>query len=271
MFVLSSLLLLGALAAVGAAPAEDLVTNLPGYGALPFPMYSGFLSYTMSTGKQVNTHYILSQQMEGEYDEDKLIFWSNGGPGASSMFGFMTEVGPFSLNANSLTTDEMSTKTYDTIKETCGGEDVLKHPLAFGGLSPSCSSLLSALDSEIGGYYEYALYDDCTYQNGLLKTKARPKHTAWRGDVEGALNDYTCGGGEVMEDAPWRPWTLDGCARMGGYATGYEGGAFEFVTVRGAGHMTPTYKPEASFEMFRTWIMGEERKKYVKGCEEPDL
>jgi hypothetical protein len=46
--------------------------------------------------------------MEGEYDEDKLIFWSNGGPGASSMFGFMTEVGPFSLNANSLTTDEVS-------------------------------------------------------------------------------------------------------------------------------------------------------------------
>ena len=41
------------MAAVGAAPAEDLVTNLPGYGALPFPMYSGFLSYTMSTGQQV--------------------------------------------------------------------------------------------------------------------------------------------------------------------------------------------------------------------------
>jgi hypothetical protein len=52
MLVLSSLLL-GALAAVGAAPTEDIVTNLPGYGELPFSMYSGFLSYTMSTGQQV--------------------------------------------------------------------------------------------------------------------------------------------------------------------------------------------------------------------------
>ena len=52
MLVLSSLLL-GAFAAVGAAPTEDIVTNLPGYGELPFSMYSGFLSYTMSTGQQV--------------------------------------------------------------------------------------------------------------------------------------------------------------------------------------------------------------------------
>ena len=279
--------------------------------------------------------------MEGEYDEGKLIFWSNGGPGASSMFGFMTEVGPFSLNADSLTTDEylstgiptvfpnenswsqlgdllifeapspvgfsycgddvsadgtscgdwtdelaaennllalqafylkypelktkdlylsgesyagvyiptmarsiitndpsinlkgfavgdactgtevlcgsdgdfgpwwdltfmyghgqLSTKTYDSIKSACGGEDTLKHPLANGGLSDACNAKLAEMDDEIGGYYEYALYDDCTYDNGLLKSAARPQHTLWRGNVEGALNDYTCGGGEVME------------------------------------------------------------------------
>jgi hypothetical protein len=94
---------------------------------------------------------------------------------------------------------QLSTKTYDSIKSACGGEDTLKHPLANGGLSDACNAKLAEMDDEIGGYYEYALYDDCTYDNGLLKSAARPQHTLWRGNVEGALNDYTCGGGEVME------------------------------------------------------------------------
>lgn len=84
------------------------MTGMPGYGEdIPFDMYSGFLSYTMSTGKKVNTHYLLAQQDTSQhaYDNDKLIFWSNGGPGASSMYGFMTEVGPFSVNSDSLNTE----------------------------------------------------------------------------------------------------------------------------------------------------------------------
>ena len=244
---------------------------------------------------------------------------------------------------------QMSTKTYDKVKDVCGGEDTLKHPEANGGLSDACNDELSKMDNEIGGYYEYALYDDCTYENGLLKGNARPKHTEWRG----ALNDYTCGGGDVMEmyanvtevrDAfhvsqdsyffsgddgigfnytlteknlmpfykdvsignykdlrlrvtvyngdtdpginslvaqnwtnslgldevqSWRPWTLDSCARMGGYVTRYEG-EFDFLTIRGAGHMTPTYKPEASFEMFRSWVLGENFQTYDKNCDSPE-
>lgn len=38
------------------------------------------------------------------------------------------------------------------------------------------------------------------------------------------------------ETESWRPWTLDGCRRTGGYVTHYEGG-FDFLTIRGAGHM----------------------------------
>jgi len=51
----------------------------------------------------------------------------------------------------------------------------------------------------------------------------------------------------------WRPWTLDNCKRMGGYVTRYEGG-FDFLTIRGAGHMVPTYKPAATFAFMKTWI-----------------
>ena len=39
------------------------------------------------------------------------------------------------------------------------------------------------------------------------------------------------------ENTPGRkPWTLDGCRRMGGYVIEYVGG-FSFLTIRGAGHM----------------------------------
>jgi hypothetical protein len=46
----------------------------------------------------------------------------------------------------------------------------------------------------------------------------------------------------------WRPWTVDGQALMGGYVTTYAGGGpqghnFTFLTVRGAGHMVPQFKP----------------------------
>jgi len=37
---------------------------------------------------------------------------------------------------------------------------------------------------------------------------------------------------------PWRPWTIDGGSRMGGYTILYESG-ITFATVRGAGHEVP--------------------------------
>lgn len=43
-------------------------------------------------------------------------------------------------------------------------------------------------------------------------------------------------GFDVVED--WRPWTLDGRARVGGYVTSYDGD-FAFLTIRGSGHMVP--------------------------------
>ena len=43
------------------------------------------------------------------------------------------------------------------------------------------------------------------------------------------------------ETQEWRPWTIDGKEAMGGYITRYEHD-FDYLTIRGAGHMVPEYQ-----------------------------
>jgi carboxypeptidase C (cathepsin A) len=84
----------------------DFVPSLPGYNQQPFPsaVYSGHLTYDFK-GEPVHTHYILIEA-KNDFDNGKpLIYWSNGGPGASSMFGLLTELGPVLLSDLSKRTD----------------------------------------------------------------------------------------------------------------------------------------------------------------------
>ena len=198
------------------------------------------------------------------------------------------------------------------------------------GDDDACKTMLQKVKKEIGGFYEYSLYDDCTYRNGLLG---------------GALNDYPCGGGAVMEDyfkleavkdafhvkstffetdnaegdfdytptepdltgfykqvngklkvlvyngdtdpaitsfaaqnwtshlgfeeaEEWRPWTSDNCQKMGGYVTRYQG-MFDYLTIRGAGHMVPTFKPEATFTFMKAWLEGTDYPIFDPNCKYP--
>uniref|UniRef100_A0A0G4HAN5 Carboxypeptidase n=1 Tax=Chromera velia CCMP2878 TaxID=1169474 RepID=A0A0G4HAN5_9ALVE len=57
----------------------------------------------------------------------------------------------------------------------------------------------------------------------------------------------------LTESEGWRAWTVDGERQVGGYVTRYEEG-LDFVTIRGAGHMVPQYKPEAAYVMFTTFL-----------------
>lgn len=66
----------------------------------------------------------------------------------------------------------------------------------------------------------------------------------------------------------WRPWTVDGCRRMGGYVQRYEG-MFDFLTIRGAGHMVPTYKGEATLTFLKAWIEGKDYPRYDPQCKRP--
>ncbi|XP_044506837.1 serine carboxypeptidase 1-like [Mangifera indica] len=51
---------------------------------------------------------------------------------------------------------------------------------------------------------------------------------------------------------PWYAWYTNG--EVGGYAEAYDG--LTFVTVRGAGHMVPSYQPERALTMFSSFLRG---------------
>jgi len=487
------------------ADHPDRMTYFPGWDQpLPSAWYSGYLDYELE-GQKIHTHYVLIQaeDHEGSTDEKDLplIYWTNGGPGASSLFGLLTEIGPLMLSDESLETDSyketgIPTPIYNPYTWTrlgsilvidqpapvgfsycndddendshsCGGiawTDELTSLNAYtalqtffttkfpclaekelyltgesyggiyvptlarrivegndknnndnstvvldlkgfavgdgclgtqtsmcGGLGSSdgfvdywhlwfmaghhqiplddfrrvmkacshshtagfltttskedelCKAALVSAKKEIGGFFEYALYDECTYRNGLKwKKRLGLQHVVHESELEGALNDYSCGAGPVLEEylalgkviqdafhvrstffevdnaegdfdytptepdlepfykemngklkilvyngdtdpaitsfatqnwtshlgfselsdnGHWRPWTVDGCRQMGGYVERYEGG-FDFLTIRGAGHMVPTYKPAASFAFLKAWLSDDDDADY---------
>ncbi|PIN06130.1 Serine carboxypeptidases (lysosomal cathepsin A) [Handroanthus impetiginosus] len=53
-------------------------------------------------------------------------------------------------------------------------------------------------------------------------------------------------------ETSWRPWYLDN--EVGGYVVGYKGLAF--VTVRGAGHLVPSYQPQRALTMISSFLQG---------------
>lgn len=72
----------------------------------------------------------------------------------------------------------------------------------------------------------------------------------WIGDLEER--------GILKESKPWAPWYTSSKVTPAGYVTKYSvpgsTQSFEFKTIRIAGHMVPTYRPEAAFDLFAEFV-----------------
>ncbi|XP_058011636.1 lysosomal protective protein-like [Ahaetulla prasina] len=74
----------------------DLVSSLPGLSEVPaFQQWSGYLP--AGPGQYFHYWFVESQ---GNPAADPVVLWLNGGPGCSSMEGFLAENGPFHLHDN---------------------------------------------------------------------------------------------------------------------------------------------------------------------------
>jgi len=83
------------------AALKDLVLDLPGWDQpLPSRWFSGHVSAGSKDGKELFHHYILIES-ETNVAKAPVVLWSNGGPGAASIFGLMVELGPLLISGKS--------------------------------------------------------------------------------------------------------------------------------------------------------------------------
>lgn len=88
------LAVVGFASCVAAAPYPDAdkVTVLNQMPDLSFGLYSGYVDVT---GKK-KLHYMAALSKAGAKTSPNIV-WFNGGPGCSSMLGFLQEHGPYAL------------------------------------------------------------------------------------------------------------------------------------------------------------------------------
>ncbi|XP_019492558.1 PREDICTED: lysosomal protective protein [Hipposideros armiger] len=82
-----------------AAPDQDEIQCLPGLAKQPsFRQYSGYLKGSGS--KHLHYWFVESQK---DPKSSPVVLWLNGGPGCSSLDGFLTEHGPFLIQPDGVT------------------------------------------------------------------------------------------------------------------------------------------------------------------------
>ena len=114
------------------------------------------------------------------------------------------------------------------------------------------------VDADTGGMRYNANVGDITTLYKRLVKKYRV--LIYSGDVDGCVPYWgterfvaSIGGDPTKA---WHAWRSNSAEDKGsvvaGYATGYA--QFDFVTVKGAGHMVPTFKPRFALTMFENFL-----------------
>ena len=72
------------------------VEKVPGFsGPIPFSQYAGYVPVNTTAQRFLFYWFVESQSNPST---DPVVLWMNGGPGCSSLDGFVTEHGPFLMN-----------------------------------------------------------------------------------------------------------------------------------------------------------------------------
>ncbi|KAL1217994.1 Serine carboxypeptidase-like 21 [Cardamine amara subsp. amara] len=91
----ASILLCLCFAITESAPKSALVTKLPGFnGTFPSKHYAGYVAIGKDRRKNLWYYFVESER---NASTDPVVLWLNGGPGCSSMDGFVYEHGPFNF------------------------------------------------------------------------------------------------------------------------------------------------------------------------------
>ena len=89
----------------------DKVDAFPGIGAnTTTDIYSGYLNANEAGSKRLHYVYVFSQN---DPTTDPVVVWFNGGPGCSSLLGFISENGPYKIDDNSTVGIQNNTESWN--------------------------------------------------------------------------------------------------------------------------------------------------------------
>lgn len=149
----------------------------------------------------------------------------------------------------------------------CGGEQAMDVYFSLPQVKAALHVPHDAVfyDSDgMGAQYKYGSKDQRPWYKAVVP-RDKLRVLVYSGDTDTCVNtlwsEWWTSELGFSEIESWRGWTMDNETAMAGYVTRYEH-SFDFLTVRGAGHMVPQMKPAASLEMIGKWLANEPWLRY---------